>query len=74
MLSVERAKCMAMEKYMQLIGPAEIARHPRQIGITWTDWGGVVCVTFEQAVDGCVTSVVCLVNRLTGRVRVRIHG
>lgn len=74
MLSVEQAKCMAMEKYMQIIGPAAIARHLRQTGVTWMERGGMVCVTFVRTADGYVSCVVCLVNRVTGRIRARIHG
>ncbi len=73
-LSVELAKCIAMERYMCLLGSMEIMRSLRQTVVTWMDWGGTVCVIFLRAADGYASRVVCLVNRATGRVCMRVRG
>ncbi len=70
MLSVEQAKCLAMETLLHMIGPARIIARMHFIGVTWMDWGNPVYVMMEGASDGGGGTVVCMVDRRTGRVRV----
>ena len=74
MISETRAKCLAMERYMELLGPDEIARHRQQSAITCTNWGNPLYVTFDKICDGYISRVICRVDRKTGAVRVRYRS